>query len=36
MIKIVEFIDRVLKDEGEIMAVKKDINKWANNFPLHK
>ena len=36
MIKIVDFIDRVLYDENEIESVKKEINSWANNFPLHK
>ena len=36
MIKIVDFIDRVLNDENEIESVKKEINSWANNFPLHK
>ena len=23
-------------DVGEIEAVRKEINEWANNFPLHK
>ena len=36
MVKIVDFIDRVLNDENEIESVKKEINSWANNFPLHK
>jgi glycine hydroxymethyltransferase len=36
MIKIVEFIDRVLKDDNEIDIVRKEINSWANSFPLHK
>ena len=36
MKKIVDFIDRVICDTGEIEAVKKEINEWANNFPLHK
>ena len=36
MIKIVEFIDRVIKNKNEINSVKEEINSWANNFPLHK
>ena len=36
MKKIVDFIDRVICDTSEIEAVKKEINEWANNFPLHK
>ena len=36
MKKIVDFIDRVICDTGEIEAVRKEINEWANNFPLHK
>ena len=36
MIKIVDFIDRLRNDENEIESVKKEINSWANNFPLHK
>jgi len=36
MKKIVDFIDRVICDTGEIEVVKKEINEWANNFPLHK
>ena len=36
MVKIVEFIDRVINDENEITAVKKEINSWAIKFPLHK
>jgi len=36
MIKIAEFIDRVICDEKEIEAVKNEINLWARDFPLHK
>ena len=36
MKKIVDFIDRVICDASEIEAVRKEINEWANNFPLHK
>ena len=32
MIKIVEFIDRVINDKNEI----ESINNWASEFPLHK
>ena len=36
MIKIVNFIDRVINDENEIESVKSEINNWASEFPLHK
>tara|TARA_B100001057_G_scaffold198948_1_gene199545 strand:+ start:21661 stop:22920 length:1260 start_codon:yes stop_codon:yes gene_type:complete len=36
MIKIAEFIDRVICDEKEIGAVRNEINLWARDFPLHK
>ena len=36
MIKIVEFIDRVINDKNEIESVKSKINNWASEFPLHK
>ena len=36
MIKIVNFIDRVINDEKEIESVKSEINNWASGFPLHK
>ena len=36
MVKTVEFIDRVINNENEIAAVKKEINSWAIKFPLHK
>lgn len=36
MTKIVNFIDRVIKDEGEIESVKSEINNWASEFPLYK
>ena len=36
MIKIAEFIDRVICDEKEIETVKNEINLWARDFPLHK
>ena len=36
MIKVVEFIDRVLNDDKEIDTVRKEINNWANSFPLHE
>ena len=36
MTKIVNFIDRVINDEGEIESVKSEINNWASKFPLHK
>ena len=36
MVKIVGFIDRVIKDDNEIEKVKKEINTWASNFPLYK
>ncbi len=36
MIKIVEFIDRVINDKNEINSVKSQINNWASEFPLHK
>ena len=36
MIKIVEFIDRVINDKNEIESVKSQINNWASEFPLHK
>jgi len=36
MTKIVNFIDRVINDEGEIESVKSEINNWASEFPLHK
>ena len=36
MIKVVEFIDRVLNDDKEIDTVRKEINNWANGFPLHE
>ena len=36
MIKIAEFIDRVICDEKEIEAVRNEINLWARDFPLHK
>jgi glycine hydroxymethyltransferase len=38
MIKIVEFIDRVLMnpdDEASISSVKQEINSWMNQFPLY-
>ena len=34
--KIVDFIDRVLANENETKKVKKEINNWAVQFPLHK
>ncbi len=36
MVKIVEFIDAVISNTSEIKNIKKEVNKWANNFPLHK
>ncbi len=36
MVKIVDFIDRVLANENETKKVKKEINNWAVQFPLHK
>ena len=36
MVKIVEFIDTVISNTSEIKNIKKEVNKWANNFPLHK
>ncbi len=36
MIKIAEFIDRVICDEKEIEPVRNEINLWARDFPLHK
>ena len=36
MVKIVDFIDRVLTNEKETKRVKKEINNWAVQFPLHK
>ena len=36
MIKIAEFIDRVICDEKEIETVRNEINLWARGFPLHK
>ena len=36
MIKITEFIDRVICDEKEIETVRNEINLWARDFPLHK
>ena len=36
MVKIVGFIDRVLTNEKESKRVKKEINNWAVQFPLHK
>ena len=36
MVKIVGFIDRVLTNEKETKRVKKEINNWAVEFPLHK
>ncbi len=36
MIKIVEFIDSVISNKSEIKTIKKEVNNWANNFPLHK
>ena len=36
MVKIVDFIDRVLANENETKKVKKEINTWAVQFPLHK
>ena len=36
MVKIVEFIDAVISNTSEIKNIKKEVNKWADNFPLHK
>ena len=36
MKKIVSFIDSVITNKSEVGAIKKEINNWANNFPLHK
>ena len=36
MVKIVDFIDRVLANKNETKKVKKEINNWAVQFPLHK
>ena len=36
MVKIVGFIDRVLANENETKQVKKEINNWVVQFPLHK
>ena len=36
MKKIVGFIDSVITNKSEVDAIKKEINNWANNFPLHK
>ena len=36
MVKIVDFIDRVLANENETKKVKKEINNWVVQFPLHK
>ena len=36
MIKVVDYIDRVLTEPKEINSVREEINSWAINFPLHK
>ena len=36
MKKIVGFIDSVITNRSEVDVIKKEINNWANNFPLHK
>ena len=36
MKKIVCFIDSVITKKSEVDVIKKEINNWANNFPLHK
>ena len=36
MKKIVSFIDTVITNKSEVGVIKKEINNWANNFPLHK
>ncbi len=36
MKKIVSFIDSVITNKSEVDVIKKEINNWANNFPLHK
>ncbi len=36
MKKIVSFIDSVITNKSEVGVIKKEINNWANNFPLHK
>ena len=36
MKKIVGFIDSVITNKSEVGVIKKEINNWANNFPLHK
>ena len=36
MKKIVGFIDSVITKKSEVDVIKKEINNWANNFPLHK
>ena len=36
MKKVVGFIDSVITNKSEIGVIKKEINNWANNFPLHK
>ncbi|MAQ21781.1 MAG: serine hydroxymethyltransferase [Flammeovirgaceae bacterium] len=36
MKKIVGFIDSVITNKSEVDVIKKEINNWANNFPLHK
>lgn len=36
MKKIVGFIDSVITNKSDVDVIKKEINNWANNFPLHK
>ena len=36
MKKIVSFIDSDITNKSEVGVIKKEINNWANNFPLHK
>ena len=36
MKKVVGFIDSVITNKSEVGVIKKEINNWANNFPLHK
>ncbi len=36
MVKVVDYIDRVLTQPKEINSVREEINSWATGFPLHK
>lgn len=39
MLQIVEYIDAVLmnhENDSKIQSVKKEVNKWMNDFPLYR